>query len=209
MLSLVVSEDSLAAAICKNKGPAPDYADDYRDRLSVKHMYLVEKAHFTPEVTRFALRGTGDRAEFTYLGIDYLLRHFPNDPRGLRLMGIYTHKLKTGNKTAWRQITQLDRYQPLECYFSAARRFAPDDHNVANALGIYLNYVGDHKKAIAAFKEVVKAVPDSASAHYNLALSYYSAKRYQDSLASAKRAYQLGYKKTDLKVRLKRKGVWK
>jgi Flp pilus assembly protein TadD len=94
------------------------------------------------------------------------------------------------------------------CYFERAARYAPDDANVPNALGILLHRADKPEEALASFQKAVELAPEAPEAHYNLGLSQFSLGRYDQAAASARRAYELGYGKQDLKIKLKRKGHW-
>ena len=190
---------------------------DYRQRRSPqsmavnddkKHIHNVEKAHFTREYQRAALRGDPLGVAVVY-NLDYTLRHVPNHAPALFHFAIFSHLLKNRSPSSYEDLKKrLDYFVPVECYYQYAVRFAPDDPNVRNAYGRYLTRIEQHEEAIKVFASVVKLAPKSAAAHYNLGLAYFAAKKYDEAAVAARKAYKLGYHRTELKERLKRKEHW-
>ena len=75
--------------------------------------------------------------------------------------------------------------------------------------GIELIKDGKNGEAIEQFKIALDKSPDNANVHYNLGLAYLSLKKYDESLAHAKRAYELGFPLPGLRDKLVRAGKWK
>src|ERR1039457_1952950 len=78
---------------------------DYRNSAFASNLYLIERAHFTPEVEQ------GVKGNAGYIGqdLDYTLRAFPNHHRALATMA------KLGLKGNSVQVNQA-KY-PVGCYF--------------------------------------------------------------------------------------------
>lgn len=182
--------------------------EDYRTATE-EYKHVVESFHFTAEIQREAMRGDSQRPiRGTWSDLDYTLRRFPNHPRALYMMGIFELRLRKFNEEAWRKLTMEPEFLPSICYFERAARFAPDDAGVPNALGILLHRAGKPEEALKSFQKAVELAPEAPEAHYNLGLSQFALGRYQQAAISARRAYELGYQKQDLKIKLKRKGHW-
>jgi len=182
---------------------------DYRAATD-QYRHVVEKAHFTAEYQRQALRGDPKASNGgTWGNLAYTLRRFPNHPRALYMMGLFELQLEKLDAEEWRNLTLQPSYAPFTCYFARASRFAPDDPVVPNSLGILQHRAGKPEDALKSFQKAVELAPQSPEAHYNLGLSQFALEKYAESAASARRAYELGYPKQDLAIKLKRKGHWK
>lgn len=200
--SVLAASDSRCARIDERVRYGPF---DYRQGRTTlrQNLSIVEEYHFRPEMQREAMRGEG-----SWFQMDYTLRAFPNHAPALFLIGIMEQKI-TNYKTEYlKKLQRRNDYSPAGCYFERAIRFAPDDPNVYNAYGRFLALSKFYDKAIEAFKTAVKLAPKVASAHYNLGLAYYAAGKFDESAKAARKAYSLGYKKPQLRTRLKRNGHW-
>ena len=162
---------------------------------------VVERAHFTPEVE--SLEGHnkcgGNGCELTG-DISYTLRAFPNHHRALLAMVRYYAE---GRDKSRGQMTYLP-----ECWFERAMRFAPADGNVHMIYGYYLNKKGKTEQALQQYKAAVDMMPNSAEAHYNVALLYTDSGDYKLARQHARTAYELGFPLLGLRHRLERKGQW-
>jgi tetratricopeptide (TPR) repeat protein len=170
---------------------------DYRTRSEhVENFNLVEGAHFTAEVEN------GIRGVTGQLGgdLDYTLRAIPNHHRALAAMA------KVGVRTKALQLPGA-KY-PVECYFERAGRFQPNDGGVKAEYGNYLYALGKTDKAFQMFKEAVELSPDNPTINYNVGLSYFQRKDYDNSLLYAKKAYALGFPLPGLKNKLAAVGKW-
>lgn len=158
--------------------------------------YLVESAHFTPQVE--TLRG----AVTGRLGgdIDYTLRAMPNHPRALMAMVRLGERHKSSQPPGARY--------PVECYFDRAVRFTPDD---AMVRVLYGNYLAQRGRATEARQQLAAAeanAGDDAQVIYNLGLAYFELKDYEKAAGFAKKAQELGIQFTGLQQRLQRVGKW-
>jgi len=201
------SSDPRCVRINEGRGVGPF---DWRDKSdSVRQMlHVVERAHFTREHLRGALNGDTSTATGVVRNLDYTLRAFPNHPRALMAMGVFQTEVKKLQPEAWRSIQNHHRFAPVGCYFERALTLMPGDPGIHNARGIVLSRAQRWDEAIEAFRRAVELAPNSAEAHYNLGLAYYGAGQYQKSADSARTAYGLGFRKTGLMQRLKRRGAW-
>lgn len=169
---------------------------DYRTERG-SQLQLVEGAHFTPEVEAL-IRGNRGR-----LGadLDYTLRAFPNHARALLSM------MRYGERTKSPQPPDV-RYS-VECYFTRAVRFQPDDTIVRMLYATLLQKDGREKEADDQLEHAAALAKDNAYTHYNIGLVYLSGKNYEGALRAAHRAYALGFPRTDLKDQLKAAGQWR
>lgn len=169
---------------------------DYREVRGPK-LDIVEGAHFTSEVEAL-LRGNRG-----YLGgdLDYTLRAFPNHHRALVSMMRYGEKTKSPQPR--------DVRYPVECYFTRAIRFRPDDVIVRMIYAAFLQKAGRNDEANAQLAEASELAKDNAFTHYNIGLIYLDAKDYANALRQAHRAYALGFPRTELKERLQAAGQWR
>lgn len=170
---------------------------DYRTRAEhADNFYLVEMAHFTPEVESGSNGSTGQ------LGgdLDYTLRAIPNHHRALATMARVAVRTKSVHLPGAKY--------PVECYFERAMRFTPNDGGVRAEFGNYMFALGKSDKAFAAFREAAEMEPENAAINYNLGLAYFQKKNYTESLAFAKKAYALGFPLPGLKNKLVAAGKW-
>ncbi len=155
---------------------------------------IVELAHFKPQ-TQMLIRGK--RAVVN--DIDYTLRAFPNHHKALYAMARY--QLKTPKPEGAVYLT-------MDCYFLRAIEFKRDDDVVRIVYGIYLYKLGEYNNALVKFKEGLEIKPDSANAHYNMALTYIKMNDYEEAKKHAILAYKYGHKLQGLKNMLKNAGYW-
>lgn len=168
----------------------------FRDKLPV-----VEKAHFTPEVE--SLKGHrkcgGDRCQLRG-DLGYTLHSFPNHHRALIAMVRY---YLDGLAESDGPLT----YTP-DCYFDRAMRFKPSDGTVVMIYGYYLSKRGKPEAALSQYEKAVEMMPNSAEAHYNVALLYTDNGDYERARKHAHLAYELGFPLQGLRRKLERKGQW-
>lgn len=159
---------------------------------------IVEKHHFTQKVE--SLKG-GNTSITPGGDLNYTLNVFPNHHRALMAMIKLTRKEKTNRPR--------DMRYSIECRFERAERFAPNDAMVKSLHGIYLMQVGRNTDATAKLEEALSHAGDNANIHYNLGLAYFELKDYDKALASAHKAYQLGFQFPGLRSKLEKVGKWK
>lgn len=184
--------DEITCGVLRNSyGPF-----DYRS-ATPRQIQLVEDYHFTPEVEmlkhgKSGLSIGGD--------IDYTLRAFPNHYRALVAMMNLGFKVKKSPPPGaqW----------PVECYFDRAIRFKPDDAQVYTIYGIYMFRRGKTTDAITQFEMAAKLGDDSGNLHYNAGLAYFELGDYDNAVAHAKKAVELGFSLPGLRDKLTKIGKW-
>ena len=183
---------------------------DFRDNSSAnaKRIKLVESYHFKPSHRSMALQGS-PRIPDAWGNMVFILRIFPNHHQALYHLGMWEIVIRKYNKETVKLLEARPDYSPLRCFFDRAAQFTPDDPNVFNAWARIMHRAGRKKESAQMFARVVQLAPESAQAHYNLGLSYYAQKKYKAAAESARRAYDLGFARPELRNRLKKKGVWK
>jgi tetratricopeptide (TPR) repeat protein len=168
---------------------------DYRkDRGN--NLYLVESAHFTPQVEALVRSVTG------YLGgdIDYTLRAYPNHHKALVSM------MRLGERLKARQVPKAN--WEVECYFVRATAFAPDDPVVRMLYAGYLNKQQRRDAALQQLSAAERHAGENPFTHYNLGLNYLELAAHDKALKHAHRAMELGFPRTELKDRLAAAGKW-
>jgi tetratricopeptide (TPR) repeat protein len=168
---------------------------DYRTATKYEKN-IVETHHFTPDVETLRHGITSP------LGgeLDYTLRAFPNHPRALMSM-IRLGKRDRTPKPKGAEFT-------VDCYLQRAVQFRPDDMNARQLRGIYYAMQHRYREAIEDFKTVLAKEPNDANAHYNLGLSYFEIKNYDEAVKQAKLAKSLGFPLPGLQNMLKSAGKW-
>jgi tetratricopeptide (TPR) repeat protein len=96
----------------------------------------------------------------------------------------------------------------IACWLDRAERFAPDDATVKVLHGHYLVQKSQYKEGARKLEEARALAEDNSNVHYNLGLAYFELKEYDKALASAHRAYQLGFPFPGLRNMLEREGKW-
>lgn len=175
---------------------------DYRT-ITKEQIVLVEGAHFFPSVENLQIGAKHpNRSYAVTLGkeIDYTLRAFPNHHRALMAMSRLAIREKTNRPNG--------AAATVDCYFKIAMDFRPDDSYVFLTYGIHLLRKGTIKEAIEYFDKAKELGDDSAMLNYNLGLAYFQAKRFEESLDAAHKAYAAGFPLDGLKNMLKRAGKW-
>lgn len=158
---------------------------------------LVEGAHFTPKVE--SLRG-GKNTITAGGDLNYTLRVFPNHPRALMAV------IRLAEKEKRPKPYQMD-YSVL-CWLDRAERFTPNDAMVQMIYGMYLVKQGKSGDGATKLGQALQLAGDNANVHYNLGLAYFDLKDYDKALASAHRAYELGFPLPGLRNKLEKAGKW-
>ena len=97
---------------------------------------------------------------------------------------------------------------PVECYFTRAITFTPNDPMLYYLLGIYLHEKGELKKALDAYNDALTLGLDSAEFHYNFGLLMVDLGDYQTARAYAHEAYAEGVPFPGLRNKLQRLDEW-
>jgi tetratricopeptide (TPR) repeat protein len=174
---------------------------DYRTDKS--KLAIVEKFHFSEEGAIMHGGGYGLGGD-----LDYTLRAFPNHEMALMsIVNLAFQNRKAKAPTGAPKLVGM-RYT-VECYLIRAMAFRPDDGTVKLIYGIYLMRAGTPREAVKALEAAAKLRPDDPNVPYNLGLAYLDLGNYDAALASAHRAYALGFPLPGLRDRLKRAGKWR
>ncbi|MCB1928586.1 MAG: tetratricopeptide repeat protein [Rhodocyclaceae bacterium] len=169
---------------------------DYRVARA-EDLQVVERRHFTNDV---ATLRSGRSGSDIGPDIAYTLRVFPNHYRALQAMARLS--LKVGaNPPSGAEL-------PVECWFERGVQFVPDDAMVRVLYGNYLSRRGQSTEAVAQYERARELAQNSANVHYNIGLAYFNRKDYKQALASAHKAYELGFPLPGLRDMLKRAGKW-
>ncbi len=163
-------------------------------------LYLVEMAHFRPEMVALVRGGQGVKSD---VGpeFDYTLRAFPNHPRALDAAVRLSEKQGTDQPKGMRYT--------IDCWFQRAIRFRPDDGTVRM---IYATYLGKKNRVADATTqlEITAAnTKENPFTQYNIGLIYFDLKQFDRALAHAHIAYGLGMPRTELRERLVAANQWR
>lgn len=159
---------------------------------------LVEKFHFTEQV---ATLRAGESTTKIGADIAYTLRVFPNHPRALMAMALLAQREKSD--------TPVGAALPVSCWFERAITFRPKDATVRLVYGTALSRENNQAAALEQFRRGLELAPDNANLHYNIGLTYFELKDYDDALVHAKRAYELGFPLPGLRNKLQAAKRWK
>lgn len=177
-------------------GPIAHAFGPYDYRTDRSNLAIVEGPHFPPLVE--ALIGT-KRASVGG-DLDYTLRAFPNHHRALIAVMRYGEKLKSPHPG--------DLSFPVECYFDRALRFRSDDTIVRMIYAQFLARNGRPSHALQQLAMADSKAGDNAFTHYNIGMVYMDLKEYDKAMAQARKAYDLGFNRPELRERLAAVGKW-
>ena len=140
-------------------------------------LHLVEKYHLNKGVYYELAKGD---YKFIINEAKFILRYFPNHPRGLTLLGlasIKTHKYRL----------------PISFYKKALRLYP--QYAVTHAqYGVYLLKTGNIDQGISKLKKAIEINPKLDKAYVWLANAYYTKGNIELSRKTAKKARKLGYR---------------
>jgi tetratricopeptide (TPR) repeat protein len=169
---------------------------DYRTERGEK-LRMVEGAHFLPYIEALV---RGKTSTTPGPDIDYTLRAFPNNHRALMAMMRLGEKEKTPQPLG-------SRYS-VECWFERAILFRPNDTTVRMIFSSYLSKNKRVPEAVAQLEQATAIAENNPFTHYNIGLVYFDMKIYNQALAQAHRAMELGFKRTELRDLLEKAGQW-
>lgn len=174
---------------------------DYNNPADQQRLQALESHHFTRDVEQLwgHEKCGGNRCGLAG-DIDFTLRHYPNHYRALLSMVNY-------HLRGYDQTDRKMRYTP-ECYFDRALRFRPKDPTLHMIFGHYLAKTGKAEQALTKYRDALAMAPNSAEAHYNIALLYIDRGDYVRAREHAHKAYSIGYPLPGLRARLERAGQW-
>ena len=132
--------------------------------------------------------------------LDYTLRAIPNEPYALQ----YRIELELMRRKNPGQLHS--EYPPPECYLQRAIAFRPKQEHLRILYGIYFNKINMPEREVEQYESAIAINPNSAEAHYNLALALIRDERPGDAVDHAKQAYALGFPLMGAKRKLERLG---
>lgn len=166
--------------------------NDYYTTTDTTLLRTVERYHVVPAQekirTKFYSAARGD--------VDFVLRYFPNHPKGLLLL-------------AQMCADGVTQHCDLDFVFEKAIATNPNVAGTYVTQGVYLHRVKRYREAIASYQRALAIDPNSLNGHYNLGLAYLETKQYDLANQEAQRAYALGAPFPGLRDRLKQSGQWK
>lgn len=191
--------DSFENVPCRGKdqGYGPyDYTlrHNYKEQL-----YLVESAHFKPQVQQL-IRGVTNTSPLADL--DYTLRAFPNHHPALYTairVRLFPETLNFGD---------IRTFTPAECWLQRAIYFSPNDSMSHMLYALLLHRTGETEKAIDYYEKSLEHNQQNAQAMYNYGLLLTELKRYDEAVAFAKKLYDRKFPLTGLKQKLISAGQW-
>ncbi len=172
---------------------------DYIHRQTFKHdLFLVESAHFTPDVENLVKGNTGESPTGDLM---YTLRAWPNHHRAL--FSVIRLQLDINKK-----ITKYKLEIPPECYFQRAIHYSPKDPVIYSLFGFFLRKIGRLDEALKYYEKSIELDPENAKTAYSFSLLLIDLKRFEDAVKYAKVAYKNGQPPKGLKQKLEKLGVW-
>ncbi|NOX75398.1 MAG: tetratricopeptide repeat protein [Gammaproteobacteria bacterium] len=201
MLYTLLFTDALAIV----EGGPNDYYDT--DAWTQQYVRAVDSHHLVPAeeqvVKGYTTSSSGAKFRNIWEEIDFILRWFPNHPKGLQFM------------TRWLPKYPHPADKGIEYYFQKAIEYRPTperrpvDATVRMLYAIYLHKKKNYQKAQEQYESALSIAPDNSEIHYNLGLLLVARKNYSAALKHAQAAYSLGYPLSGLKNKLKKAGAWK
>lgn len=164
-----------------------DYFSSNYDQQLLRN---VEKHHIPPLINELK----EERWKQAWGSVDFILRYFPNHPRGLYLLTKLAIKTKNIGKA--------------EQYFNKAIRLYPNTPTTHQIYGIMLQKIDKLDLAIEQYRKGVRLAPNNAEIHYNLGLAYLEKGDLVKAEEHARTAYNIGYPLPGLKNKLKEKDHW-
>lgn len=152
----------------------------------------VEQFHIGPGLERMQGRNySGARDDF-----EFILKFFPNHPRGLALISELCD-------VRWKN-PQCDSSQ----WFERAIARNPDVGQTYVIEGVHLQRLNRLADAITSYKRALALDPTSRNAHYDIGLAYFDQKKFDLANRHAQIAYMLGMPFPGLRDKLTKAGKW-
>jgi tetratricopeptide (TPR) repeat protein len=161
------------------------------------HLRIVERFHFSPAVEGLVHGDSGDIGG----DLNYVLMTSPNHHRALLATMRFGERSKSPQPPGMKF--------SIDCYFDRAIRFQPDDTVVRELFAQYLGKNGRMPEARQQLAVAARYAGDNALSHYNIGLLYFDFKDYDEALAQAHAAMELGYVRTELRDKLKSVDKWR
>jgi tetratricopeptide (TPR) repeat protein len=172
--------------------------NDYRLRNSTPFLqWSIEdnkRNHMDIELERMR---QGEYSRRVMGGLDFTLIRWPNHLPALQ--ALIDYDLHGGKQY---------EFLPVECYFSRARQFVPDDPSVLLAQGYWQWRKDNRAIALGLYKEALAIDPKSAEPHYHIGLLYLELGDLDKANEHAQVAYRAGYPLPGLRNKLRERGAW-
>ena len=160
----------------------------------------VETHHYTPQVEQL-IRGVTTGVTDMGQDVAYVLHIFPNHHRALLTM------VRLGEKDHNDQ--PRGAKLTIECWFDRALRYARDDTVSRLLYAMWLRKKGRADDSLAQTRVAEEFAKDNPFTHYNVGMSYFELKKYDQAAAAAMRARDLGFTRPELIDLLKGVNQWK
>lgn len=164
---------------------------DYTQRASHVHLERVEKSYFPQHVENL----TGDPKQ-SAMSAAKTLRIYPNHHRALYTMMRYYRD--------YPDIDNKNEIHSMECLFTRARFFAPNDPMVYMLNGMHYHWNSDFIGSRDKYMKAYQLEPENPQVNYNLGLMYYDQGDYENAAKHADIAYSGGYPLQGLRKKLAR-----
>lgn len=172
------------------------------DPETLKWKELVEGAHFTAGVRQGKYGNAGSLEG----DLDYVLRHFPNHPQALYVMG----NLQASDRFNPRRSTSRKDYffWSIDCYLKRAIELNGTYASTHLVAAILLHKGKNYKQAEESYLRAASLDPENAEIFYNLGLMYFETQKYIKAKEYAVKAADRGYPLTGLMDKLKKSNHW-
>ncbi|GMQ88875.1 MAG: hypothetical protein BMS9Abin09_0315 [Gammaproteobacteria bacterium] len=150
----------------------------------------VERYHIGPGIQKME----AGRYRYAKNDFDFILRHYPNHPRALSLVGELA--IRTNN---------TDMAIP---YFQRAISLYPDTATTYAAYAVFLHKIDRLDEAINNYKRSIELNPSFIETHYNLGLAYFQAGQYSEANREAQLVYRKNYPLPALRQKLIKVKAW-
>lgn len=201
LTAMFLAQNSASYAF-QGGGPNNYYS---QEKESLKYLKLVEGAHLKPAIDSmysgkavYVLQG--GKTGTVYHDLDFVLRWYPNHPKGLLKMAEFLDKFR-GDRTIPHGVS-------IEKYFNKAFQLYPTDATARFIHAITLHKKDKHEDALKEYKHAAALGLDNAEFHYNIGLLYFEMNDLEQSTTHAKKAYSLGYPLPGLQNKLQERGKW-
>jgi len=169
-----------------------DYQTERGPRLKI-----IEEHHFNARVEALLSGQTGSLEH----DLDYLLRAFPNHPRGLLAVSRLT--IRNGGVSKDPAVRRT-----ADCYFERAMRWRPEDTMVRM---LYARYLHSTQRTDAAIRQLTVAAELGANnplTQHNVGLVFADMGQWDRAAAQAKKARAMGFERADLVNKIRSAGKW-
>ncbi|MFV8835540.1 tetratricopeptide repeat protein [Aquisalimonas sp. APHAB1-3] len=161
-----------------------------------QHLPIMESHHFPREVRNLERSSARSLAQ----DLRYALNTFPNHHQALRSM---TQLVQQEGS-----LRPDGLQRTLDCWFSRARRFNPDDGMVLMVHGMYYYDIGEYERAAEKMEAGLELEPGNHNIMYNLGLVYVEAGEYEKAREYAVKMYDQGFPLEGLRRKLHAAGHW-